>query len=42
MANPAGENTNKGAQDKKPNKEFSKETPAIGKKIGRASCRERV
>ena len=33
MANPAGENTNKGAQDKKPNKEFSKETPAIGKKL---------
>ena len=33
MATPAGENTNKGAQDKKPNKEFSKETPAIGKKL---------
>ena len=33
MATPAGENTNKGAQDKQGNKEFSKETPAIGKKL---------
>ena len=33
MAPPAGENTNKGAQDQQGNKEFSKETPAIGKKL---------
>tara|TARA_B100001113_G_scaffold262031_1_gene216961 strand:- start:1612 stop:2214 length:603 start_codon:yes stop_codon:yes gene_type:complete len=33
MAIPAGENKNKGAQDKQGNKEFSKETPAIGKKL---------
>ena len=33
MATPAGENTNKSAQDKKSNQEFAKETPAIGKKL---------
>ena len=29
MATPAGENTNKSAQDKKSNEEFAKETPAM-------------
>lgn len=33
MAIPAGENKNKSPQDKQGNKEFSKETPAIGKKL---------